>query len=78
MKCPCIDLPSFIAQTSCWLEQKFSIHLIYHPPSHVCSKTVEKIVFVVVVFVCLFVWLVGWFFKTGFLCVALAVLKLTL
>jgi hypothetical protein len=32
-------------------------------------------------FFCLFVWLVGWlvwFFETGFLCVALAVLELTL
>jgi hypothetical protein len=33
-------------------------------------------------FVCLFVWLVvclvGWFFETGFLCIALAVLELTL
>ena len=26
----------------------------------------------------LFVWLVGWFFETGFLCVSLAVLELTL
>jgi hypothetical protein len=30
------------------------------------------------VWVFLFVWLVGWFFETGFLCVALAVLELTL
>jgi hypothetical protein len=30
------------------------------------------------VFVCLFVWLAGWFFETGFLCVSLAVLELTL
>jgi hypothetical protein len=40
-----------------------------------------------IIFVCLFVWLVGWlvvwfglvwFFETGFLCIALAVLELTL
>jgi hypothetical protein len=37
------------------------------------------VVVVVVLFVCLVGWLVlFWFFETGFLCVALAVLKLTL
>jgi hypothetical protein len=48
---------------------------------------VDVVLFFVCLFVfCLFVWLVGWFgfgfglwfFDTGFLCIALAVLELTL
>jgi hypothetical protein len=43
------------------------------------EQSVLFVLFCFVMFFCLFVWLVWfWFFKTGFLCVALAVLELTL
>jgi hypothetical protein len=50
------------------------IHICVHPPQHVYTK---RFLFVCL-FVCFFCFFVFSFFETGFLCVALAVLELTL
>jgi hypothetical protein len=59
------------------------IHCPKKRQDHRFRTKLRNVFFVVVVgffclFDCLVVWLAGWFFKTGFLCIALAVLELTL
>jgi hypothetical protein len=63
------------------LERQCFTYLIKKGVIKKCFLLLLFVCLVVWLFVCLFGWLVGWlvgFFETGFLCVALAILELTL